>query len=275
MPPRMSHLPIDGAMPAPPAALGRLARWACPPAITALAALTAITALTEMVAIVGAVGIAACTATPAAASPYGDGEHVRFTGLVTDAGGKPMAGVEVALEAAQSHLSLREMRRVETDARRVLATTNAQGEYTIEWPWDEYFDHFHLLAGVTVRHGRAESLQVLEREDVSDRVEAGSPVVSAIVIHDRGLIARVHEFVAWVRSADEHRVYEEMGDPRRRQAGRLHRARARGGGLLVVLRRRQGLPLPRRSARAGGQLRSRATLLRGFAMPILPEDRRG
>ena len=216
MPPRMSPLPIDGAVPAPPAALAKLARRACPPALAALAALTAITeivALTGIVAIAGTVAIAAFTATPAAASPYGDGEHVRFTGIVTDAGGKPMAGVEVALEAAQSHLSLREMRRVETDARRVLATTNAQGEYTIEWPWDEDFDHFHLLAGVTVRHGRTESLQVLEREDVSDRVEAGSPVVSAIVIHDRGLIDRVHAFVAAVRSADEHRVYEEMGIP--------------------------------------------------------------
>lgn len=213
MPPRMSHLPIDGAVPAPPAALGKVARWACRPALAARTALTALTAITEIVAIAGAVGMATFTATPAAASPYGDGEHVRFTGIVTDAGGKPMAGVEVALEAAQSHLSLREMRRVETDARRVLATTNTQGEYTIEWPWDEDFDHFHLLAGVTVRHGRTESLQVLEREDVSDRVEAGSPVVSAIVIHDRGLIDRVHEFVAAVRSADEHRVYEEMGIP--------------------------------------------------------------
>lgn len=156
---------------------------------------------------------AGLTAAPAAASPYEDGDRVQFTGIVTDAAGKPMPGVEVALEAARGYLSLRELRRAEKDARRLLTVTNAQGEYTIAWPWDDYFDHFHLLAGVTVRHGKTESLQVLEREDVSGRVDDGSPVVSAIVIHDRGIVDRVHAFVAAVRSADEHRVYDEMGLP--------------------------------------------------------------
>ena len=219
MPPRMRPQPIDGAtVPTRPAAArprlaAALAEVAGLARMAVIAGVAGVAGVVSIAGVAGIAGIACLAAAPAAASPYGDGEHVRFTGIVTDAAGKPMAGVEVALEAAQSHLSLREMRRVETDARRLLATTNAQGEYAIDWPWDEDFDHFHLLAGVTVRHGRTESLQVLEREDVSDRVEAGSPVVSAIVIHDRGLIDRVHAFVAAVRSADEHRVYEEMGIP--------------------------------------------------------------
>jgi hypothetical protein len=165
-------------------------------------------ALALLVAAFAAVGAA-----PAAASRYHDGDRVQFTGLVTDAAGKPVAGVQVALEAARSYISLRELRRAEKDVRRVSATTNAQGEYALEWPWDSYFNRFELLAGVNVRRGREESLEVLERENVSERVLAGSPVVSAIVIHNRGFVDRLRDFVASVQSADEHRVYEEMGTP--------------------------------------------------------------
>ena len=133
--------------------------------------------------------------------------------VVSDPAGRPVPGVQVVLEAARRYLSLRQLRRAEKDVRRVSAITNVQGEYAIEWTWDGYFNHFQLLAGVTVRHGREENLEVLESEDVTERVLAGSPVVSAIVIHDRGKVDRLREFVASVRSADQRRVYEEMGLP--------------------------------------------------------------
>jgi hypothetical protein len=153
-------------------------------------------------------------ATPAAAvAPYLDGDHVQFTGLVTDAAGKPLPGVQVALEGSHKYIRWRELRRATKDVRRVSASTDARGEYAIDWTWDDYFDHFELVAGVSVRRGREESLQALEREDVTERVDADSPVVSAIVIHDRALLDRLREFVASVESADERRVYEEMGTP--------------------------------------------------------------
>src|SRR5262249_5222691 len=139
--------------------------------------------------------------------------RVQFTGLVTDAAGKPLPRVEVALEAGRRHLRWRELRHAIKDVRRVTAVTNAQGEYSIEWVWDDYFNHFELLAGVTVRHGKEESLLALEREDVTERVNAGSPVVAAVVVHNRAFLDRVHEFVASVGSADERRTYEEMGTP--------------------------------------------------------------
>jgi len=157
---------------------------------------------------------ALCAGREAGASPYSNGDRIQLTGLVTDVEGRPIPGVQVVLEAARSYISLREMHRAEKDARRVAAvTTNAQGEYRLEWPWDDYFNRFALLAGVNVRHGRAERLEVLEREDVSGRVLAGSLVVSAIVIHNRALIDRLREFVASVESADERRVYDELGTP--------------------------------------------------------------
>ncbi len=42
---------------------------------------------------------------------------------------------------------------------------------------------------------------------------AGSPVVSAIVIRNRGFVDRLRDFIASVRTADQRRVYEEMGVP--------------------------------------------------------------
>jgi hypothetical protein len=152
-------------------------------------------------------------ASPAWAWHYKNGDHVQFTGLVTDTAGKPLAGVRVVLEAARSYISLRELRRAEKDMRRVSATTNAQGEYTLEWVWDSYFNRFELLAGVDVRRGKEVSLEVLEREDTSQRVDAGSPVVSALVIHNRAFIDRLRDFVGSIQGADEHRIYDEMGTP--------------------------------------------------------------
>jgi hypothetical protein len=174
-------------------------RRTVPPALAALAALVAL--------------MAVASGPEAAAASYAGGERVQFTGVVTDAAGRRLPGAQVALEASRSYIRWRELRRATRDPRRVSATTNAQGEYAIDWSWDDYFDHFELLAGVNVRHGQEEVLQALEREDVTDRVNAGSPVISAIVIHDRALVDHVREFLASVISADEHRVYEEMGTP--------------------------------------------------------------
>ena len=181
--------------------------------IAAIAPIATIGAITPIAAIAVIAAIATISARPAAATPYSDNERVQFTGVVSDPAGRPVAGVQVVVEVARRYLSLRQLRRAEKDVRRVGASTNAQGAYAIEWPWDGYFNHFQLLAGVTVRHGREEHLEVLESEDVTERVLAGSPIVSAIVLHDRGRVDRMRDFVASVQSADQRRVYEEMGVP--------------------------------------------------------------
>ncbi len=193
--------------------IAAFASAAAPPALPAIMALRAIRALPAIIALPAIMAIATIGARPAAATPYNDNERLQFTGVVSDPAGKPVPGAQVVVEVARRYLSLRQLRRAEKDARRVGATTNARGEYSIEWLWDGYFNHFQLLAGVSVRHGREEHLEVLESEDVTERVLAGSPVVSAIVIHDRGVVDRQRDFVASVRSEDQRRVYEEMGVP--------------------------------------------------------------
>jgi hypothetical protein len=139
---------------------------------------------------------------------------VQITGIVSDPQGQPLANVRVVLEASRSYFSIRQLRRTQADdVRRVSTTTNAQGEYTLEWPWDSYFNHFELAAGVPVRKGRADSLEELERTDVTRRVMAGSPVVTSVVVQNAEHFRRLREFLASVKSDDERKVYDDMGRP--------------------------------------------------------------
>jgi hypothetical protein len=155
-------------------------------------------------------------ALPLAAVRYEQGQRIQITGMVSDAQGQPIQGVRVTLEASRSSFSLREFRRTDKDLRKVSAVTGANGEYSLEWPWDSYFNKFELAAGVPVRVPRSgERLEELAREDLTRKVLAGSPVVASLVIQNRAFVDNLRAFVASVQSADERRVYEEMGRPDR------------------------------------------------------------
>lgn len=154
-------------------------------------------------------------AAPAGAARYAQGERIQVTGIVTGPEGRPLDGVRVVLEVSRNTFSFRELRRTDKDTRRVSAVTNAAGEYTLEWPWDSYFNRFELLVGVPVRRRTGEALEVLERLDITGKVQAGSPVVVAAVVENRQFVDRFREFLASVKSDDERRVYEEMGKPDR------------------------------------------------------------
>jgi hypothetical protein len=154
--------------------------------------------------------------TPAFAARYEQGQRVQVTGIVTGRDGRPLQGIRVMLEASRSYFSLRQLRKTAADdVRRVSALTNANGEYTVEWPWDSYFNHFELVAGVPVRKGREDRVEELAREDVTKRLLAGSPVVVSPVIENTQFLESLNQFLAMVRSADEQRTYEEMGKPDR------------------------------------------------------------
>jgi hypothetical protein len=150
---------------------------------------------------------------PAGAAPA-TGERIQVSGIVTDAQGKPLADLRVVLEASRRSFSLREMRRSDREVRRVAATTSARGEYTLEWPYDPYFNTFELMVGLPVRRGATdERLEELAREDITQRVVRGGPVVSALVVQKAGRIQALRGFVAGLDSEDERRVYGEMGNP--------------------------------------------------------------
>ena len=153
---------------------------------------------------------------PAEAARYAQGERVQVTGIVSDAQGKPLEGIRVVFEATRNTFDVRVLRRTSKELRRVAATTDASGTYTIDWIWDNYFNHFELAAGMMVRRAKVgETLEELDRTNITRQVEAGSPVVAAVVIHNRRAIDRFREFLASIQSADEQRIYQEMGKPDR------------------------------------------------------------
>ncbi|HXO20442.1 MAG TPA: hypothetical protein VOA87_11030 [Thermoanaerobaculia bacterium] len=153
------------------------------------------------------------SAAPAAAAPYAKGERVRVSGVVTDAAGKPLAGLQVALEASRSFFDIRQLKTADKDVRRAVALTDAKGEYAIDWPWDNYYNSFALAVGIPVRKGGKDEMEVLEREDVTPRIQAGQPVIEALVVKNAAYIDKVRQFVASLKSADERKVYDEMGNP--------------------------------------------------------------
>lgn len=160
-------------------------------------------------------------AVPVAALPFSgpriaQGDRVQITGAVTDPQGRPIADVRVTFEVSRTYFSVRKLQRTQTEEiRRVSAVTDAAGQFTLQWPWDSYFNHFELVVGVPVRKARKESLVELAREDVTRRLQGGSPLVASLVVQNKNaqFVTKLREFVASVRSEDERKVYDEMGRP--------------------------------------------------------------
>jgi hypothetical protein len=173
--------------------------------------------LPRLLAVVFCLLALALPALPAAAARYAQGERVQVTGAVTDAAGQPLADVRVTFEATRTYFSVRELRRTEDkEVRRVSATTNAAGQYTLTWPWDSYFNHFELVAGVPVRvKGGGERIEELSRQDVTRRVQAGSPAVVSVTVENRQFLDSLRQFLASIQTEDQRKVYQEMGKPDR------------------------------------------------------------
>lgn len=153
------------------------------------------------------------TAAAAQPAPPANAERVQVSGIVTDSQGKPLPDLRVVLEASRRSFSLREMRRADRDVRRVSAVTNARGEYSLEWPFDSFFNNFELQVALAVKKGEGDRLDVLQRQDVTQRLLKGGPVVAALVVERPGRIDAMRRFVAGIDSEDERRVYGELGNP--------------------------------------------------------------
>lgn len=155
-------------------------------------------------------------ASPVAAARFAQGERVQITGAVSDPQGRPLSDVRVSLEVTRTYFSVRQLRRTQTEeVRRVTAVTDASGQFNLTWPWDSYFNHFELVVGVPVRKARQEQLVELAREDVTSRLQAGSPMVASLVVQKQNadFVVKLRELLATIRSDDERRVYDEMGKP--------------------------------------------------------------
>ena len=153
---------------------------------------------------------------PAAAVHYDQGQRIQVTGVVADSQGQPIQDLRVVLEVSRTYFSLKSFSRTaDPDVRRVSAITDARGNYTLEWPWDSYFNHFELVAGVPVRTRAGDTVQELARQEITRRVEEGSPAVVGITIENRQFLDNFRQFLASIKTDDQRKVYQEMGRPDR------------------------------------------------------------
>ncbi len=146
-------------------------------------------------------------------SAYEPGQRVEVKGLVTDPAGHPLADLSVTLELAREVFDFRRFHRTQKKVTPVAATTNDKGEYSIVFPWDDYYNRFDLVVGVPVRGPQGEKTTELEREDLTSRIDKGSPVIATVVVQNAEFVRGLRQFVASVDTADERRVYQEMGRP--------------------------------------------------------------
>ena len=153
------------------------------------------------------------TAGAASASPYQKGEPIQFTGLVTDSQGKPIAGVQVLLEASRNKFSYKKLRRTTVDTFKVSTTTDERGEYKIRWPWNDYYNGFELMVAIPVRRADGERLRILTRSDITERALGGSPVVVPLVITDTSFLDAFRHFLAGLDSQPKRDLYQKLGRP--------------------------------------------------------------
>jgi hypothetical protein len=165
-----------------------------------------------------AILVATLAAAPANAAfpwrfPYHQGDTVRFQGTVADPQGRPIAGLEIVLEASNPHFDWRRLSRVEGAVTKRTVASSERGEFSIDWTWTATDRKFELVALVRAGTEGREVVQELARLDVTDRVEHGSPVTAALTVQRAGFVERLRDFVGSLRSDDERRVWTDLGLP--------------------------------------------------------------
>lgn len=154
------------------------------------------------------------TSVLAAGAPYPDGEVLTITGVVTDHDGRPIPRVQLLLEASRRHIAYTKFKRVNENPVLISAFTNDDGEYSMEWKWHRYYNHFELRVVVAVRRpGGDEDIEVLAEVNLSDRMKQGSPVVAPVTVQDTTFLDSYRSFLATIDSADEQQVFDAMGKP--------------------------------------------------------------
>jgi len=162
------------------------------------------------------------------------GDHVLFSGQVSDADGKPVANVTVLLELSRTSFSLRHFKQVKKNTLRIPVTATVDGHYLHDWRWDGYYNTFELAVAVPSsrigrRSGGSDDYEVLHRLDVTERVRLDAPpagdagdlvVVTPLLVDKGGDLGWLRRLLAGTASGEEIRVLREMGRPDRADAHR-------------------------------------------------------
>lgn len=146
------------------------------------------------------------------------GEHIEIRGTVTDAQGRALPQVTVVFEAVREGLSLQSVRELRmdkgrTDERR--AVTDPRGIYTLDWPWDPFFNRFEMRVELPVRGPDGERMEVLARRALPALRDAESPVIANLTVERAELISQLQDFLTHLDTASEREVYQRLGKPDR------------------------------------------------------------
>ncbi len=149
---------------------------------------------------------------PLAAAP----DALPISGRVMDAGGQPLAGVSVVLEASRTAFSLRSFKRQTSEPVQVPTTSNADGRFTFDWRRDRHFTNLQLLVGLPVRKGGRDTFEVFLRQDISEQVRSADGRFEILLtVQGSAQLEWLRRFLAGQSHADEDKVFRELGRPDR------------------------------------------------------------
>lgn len=166
--------------------------------------------------LVSALALTLAAAPAAAQRPAG--EHIEIRGTVTDAQGRALPQITVVFEALREGLSLQSVRELRmdkgrTDERR--AVTDPRGIYTLDWPWDPFFNRFEIRVELPVRGPDGERMEVLARRALPALRDAESPVIANLTVERAELISQLQDFLAHLDTPSEREIYQRLGKPDR------------------------------------------------------------
>ena len=87
------------------------------------------------------------TTGPATAARYKTGEEVVISGIVADAAGQPVPGLEVVVSGHRESFDLWSWKQRQRGESAVVGTTDERGSYSIVWRWDKFYNRFSVAAG--------------------------------------------------------------------------------------------------------------------------------
>ena len=151
------------------------------------------------------------------AGPYAEGDYIEITGTVADAGGLPVPDVHVIFRAAKKSFSISQFGNATRDQVEQRVKTDPHGQFSFRWRWVDYYNRYEILVVVPRRSAAGDSFDILSQLDISKRIRKGSPVVVALTVEEGEFLDNLRDFLASIDSADEQRIYDEMGNPDRIQ----------------------------------------------------------
>ena len=149
----------------------------------------------------------------AAARPYAPGEEVEISGVVSDASGQPLAGLEVVLTGYRKSFDVWSFQSRRRGDSALTATTDEKGGFTIRWKWDKFYNRFHLVAGIRKGASGEDDWWRVAELDLTRAMKRGSPVVAHPLVAAPEEVRSLQAFVASLNSTDTRRVYQELGKP--------------------------------------------------------------